>query len=486
MATTWSRPITLDRPLWRCATAWPAGPVALLDSAMDPGRLGRWSFLAAEPAAQVTARRLGPGAPGEPAPFELELTAWRSPDGTRHGSPAVRRWTGNPFNSLRNIQLDYAADGGPALPGLPPFQGGLVGWLGYGAAHALEHLPSAAREDQDLPDVAFLVADAVLAQDHATGQAWLSVTGRGADPAADAEATFARWQDRLAAPAPAPADPGPARSVAVRSRWDRAAYAAAVERCRAHILAGDVFEVCLTQRLEADLPCPPWRLYEVLRAGNPAPFAAWLDLAGVQVVGASPERFLRLDRDGRAESRPIKGTRPRGADARADAALCAELAASDKDRAENVMIVDLVRNDLGRVCVPGSVTVPELLAVETYATVHQLVSTVQGRLRPGCDAVDLVKAAFPGGSMTGAPKIAAMAIIDGLEPLARGIYSGAVGYFDRGGGMDLSIVIRTIVCRDGRATFGVGGAVTADSDPGAEHDEAMAKAKALIRALGSP
>ena len=244
-----------------------------------------------------------------------------------------------------------------------------------------------------------------------------------------------------------------------------------------------MFEVCLTHRLEADLPAPPWHLYEVLRAGNPAPFAAYIDAAGAQVVSASPERFLRLDRDRLAESRPIKGTRPRGADPAADARLRAELAASDKDRAENLMIVDLVRSDLGRVCETGSVRVPELLAVESYATVHQLVSTVQGRLREGLDAFDLVRACFPGGSMTGAPKIAAMGIIDAIEPVARGVYSGAVGYLDRGGAMDLSIVIRTLVCSGGRATCGVGGAVTADSDPDAEYDESMDKARALLEAL---
>jgi anthranilate/para-aminobenzoate synthase component I len=209
----------------------------------------------------------------------------------------------------------------------------------------------------------------------------------------------------------------------------------------------------------------------------------WLDLPGHQVVSASPERFLSLTADGLVESRPIKGTAPRGADADADAAAAAALADSAKDRAENVMIVDLVRNDLGRVCETGSVTAPEICAVESYATVHQLVSTVRGRLRPDRDAFDLVAACFPGGSMTGAPKIAAMGIAGALEPYRRGVYSGAIGYLDRGGAMDLSIVIRSIVCADGRATLGVGGAVTADSDPGAEYDESLDKAAALLDAL---
>jgi anthranilate/para-aminobenzoate synthase component I len=224
-------------------------------------------------------------------------------------------------------------------------------------------------------------------------------------------------------------------------------------------------------------------LYGALREINPAPFAAWLQLPGFQVVSASPERFLRLGPDRIAESRPIKGTRPRGKDAAEDDRLGQDLANSAKDRAENVMIVDLVRNDLGRVAEIGSVAVPEMQVIEPYATVFQMVSTVQARLREDRDALDLVRACFPGGSMTGAPKIEAMKIIDALEPVKRGVYSGAIGYLDHSGVMDLSIVIRTIVCRDGRAIFGVGGAVVADSDPGAEYQETLDKAAALIAAV---
>ena len=475
-----------DRPLWRCAAPWQGqGPMALLDSALDPQRLGRHSFLVVDPPALITARRRrGTAAAGEPAPFLLTLTTWREPGGAVLDRPAVRTWSGDPFTALRQLQTAYAVGSAAGDDPAGPFSGGLAGWLGYGAAHALEHLPDRARDDLGLPDLCFLVADQVLASDHATGRTTLSITGRGADPDADARAGLLCWQERLARPDPGPAPPAVITDVAVRAHSDRAAYTAAVARCRDHILAGDVFEVCLTHRLEADLPAAPWRLYEVLRAGNPAPFAAYIDAAGVQVVSASPERFLRLDRDRRVESRPIKGTRPRGADPAADTRLRNELAASDKDRAENLMIVDLVRNDLGRVCATGSVAVPELLAVESYATVHQLVSTVQGRLRDGLDAVDLVRACFPGGSMTGAPKIAAMGIIDAVEPVVRGVYSGALGYLDRGGAMDLSIVIRTLVCADGRATCGVGGAVTADSDPDGEYEESLDKARALLEALG--
>ncbi len=479
---TWD--IAPDRPVWRCAALCP-GPIALLDSALASPRLGRHSFLVADPPAMLTARRRRGITPaGEPSPFLLTLTTWREPGGAVPTPPAVRTWSGDPFSALRQLQAAYAVEAAAGTEPAAPFSGGLVGWLGYGAAHALEHLPDQARDDLGLPDLCFLVADQVLATDHATGRTTLSLTGRGTDPDADAQAGYARWLERLAEPDAGPPAPAAAADPGVRAHCDRATYTASVARCRDHILAGDVFEVCLTHRLEADLPATPWRLYEVLRAGNPAPFAAYIDAGGAQVVSASPERFLRLDRDGRAESRPIKGTRPRGADPATDLRLRDELAASDKDRAENLMIVDLVRSDLGRVCETGSVAVPELLAVESYATVHQLVSTVQGRLRTGLDAIDLVRACFPGGSMTGAPKIAAMGIIDAVEPVVRGVYSGALGYLDRGGAMDLCIVIRTLVCTGGRATCGVGGAVTADSDPDAEYEESLDKARALLEALG--
>jgi para-aminobenzoate synthetase component 1 len=235
--------------------------------------------------------------------------------------------------------------------------------------------------------------------------------------------------------------------------------------------------------MEMGLAGDPWDLYGILREINPAPFAAWLQFPDFQIVSASPERFLSLSSNRVAESRPIKGTRPRGADPVEDARLRDELEKSTKDRAENVMIVDLVRNDLGRVAEIGSVEVPELQVIEPYATVFQMVSTVRAKLRKDRDAVDLVRACFPGGSMTGAPKIEAMKIIDALEPVKRGVYSGAIGYFDHSGVMDLSIVIRTIVCKDGRATFGVGGAVVADSDPQDEYQETLDKAAALIEAL---
>ncbi len=505
-----STPLTLDRPLWRHADLFPehaegpgGGCCFLLDSAMDPRRLGRQSFLGARPVALITGKRLGPDElpparrrdatthPGRL--FRLRMTVWKSPDGTVYPQPRHTEWVDDPFTALRRVQQRFRADGyedGDDNGSPEGFRGGLVGYFGFEVAHAVEALPDTGAVDADLPDLAFMVADVVACEDHRTGAVTLTVTGRGADQTAarrDAQELTDWWRGHLSGGGSCPAhDAVPeARPCRATAHFDAAGYCAAVQSCREHILAGDVFEVCLTHQLQAPLPDRPWDLYRRLRAINPAPFASWLQFPGFQVVSASPERFLRLDADGLAQSRPIKGTRPRGATPEQDSRLRRQLATSEKDRAENLMIVDLVRNDLGRVARIGTVEVPELLAVEDYATVFQLVSTVQARLRPGCDALDLVRSCYPGGSMTGAPKIEALKIIDRLEPVERGVYSGAIGYLDRRGTLDLSIVIRTIVCQDGRATLGVGGAVVADSDPLDEYHETLHKARALLRALGA-
>jgi para-aminobenzoate synthetase component 1 len=257
----------------------------------------------------------------------------------------------------------------------------------------------------------------------------------------------------------------------------------AVTRVRDYIVAGDIFQANLSQRLEAPLEEDPWHLYRRLREVNPAPFAAYLEFDGVYVASASPERFLRVEPDGRVETRPIKGTRPRGQSPIHDAALSRSLWDSEKDRAENLMIVDLLRNDLSRTCRPGTVRVPELFALEGYQTVHHLVSTVVGQLAPGMDALDLLAAAFPGGSITGAPKVRAMEIIAELEPSRRGVYCGSIGYLSTTGAMDTSIVIRTLVALGGRVTFSVGGGIVADSDPEGEYQETLDKARALVTAL---
>ena len=251
-----------------------------------------------------------------------------------------------------------------------------------------------------------------------------------------------------------------------------------------YILAGDVFQVNLSQRLETAAPGDLFALYRDLRRRNPAPFAAYLDFGPLRILSASPERFLRFDPAGRGvETRPIKGTRPRGRSAALDRALRRELETSPKDRAENVMIVDLLRNDLSKVCEPGSVRVPGLLDLEEHPTVFHLVSTITGRLREGLDAADLLSAAFPGGSVTGAPKIRAMEIIGELEPTHRGPYCGAIGYWSVTGALDTSIVIRTYVAAGGRLYFQAGGGIVADSTPKEEYRETLDKAEALVDAL---
>ena len=271
-------------------------------------------------------------------------------------------------------------------------------------------------------------------------------------------------------------------SVSLCSGFTHEGYLKAVEAVREYIKAGDIFQANLSQRFEADMPVPPYELYRRLRRINPAPFAGYLNFDGVAVVSASPERFLRLQK-GVVETRPIKGTRPRGKDRGEDERLALELVQSIKDKAEHMMIVDLERNDLGRVCRYGTVRVSELMALEKYSTVFHLTSTIEGHLRPGKSAIDLLKATFPGGSITGAPKVRAMEIIDELEPTRRSVYTGSIGYIGFDGGLDLNIVIRTILVKGGRAYFQVGGGVVYDSDPEGEYIETLDKARALIRAL---
>jgi len=274
--------------------------------------------------------------------------------------------------------------------------------------------------------------------------------------------------------------------IALRSSFTREDYLAAVQRVRDYIFAGDIFQTNLSQRFEAPLVEPSWSLYRRLRTRNAAPFAAYLDFPDGVILSASPERFLRVDVSGHVETRPIKGTRPRGVGPEHDAALGLALAVSPKDQAENLMIVDLMRNDLSRVCGPGTVRVAELFGLEHYATVHHLVSTVVGDLTPGTDALDLLRAAFPGGSITGAPKLRAMEIITELEPSERGVYCGAIGYWSVTGALDSSIAIRTLLAVAGCVYFSAGGGIVADSEPEQEYSETLDKARGMIDALAKP
>jgi para-aminobenzoate synthetase component I len=426
--------------------------LALLETAR-PGRRARWTYLTADPVAVLDEPAAGP----------------------------------DPFAEARALVTRVAGDPapGPDAADAPPFLGGLVGYLGYDLGHALERLPSIAADDQGLPPFRLALHDWVVAWDRRTGAAWIG--GRAIDgDAAALDRRLADVAERLRNPSPAaPAGPEPAAPVAFRSSLDRDAYMAGVEAVRASIARGDLYQANLTRRLEAPFAGDPWPLYRRLRTGDPSLYAAFLDLGeGRAILSASPEPFLAVDARGHVTTDPIKGTRPRGRTREQDRALACELLASDKDRAENVMIVDVLRNDLGRVCAPGTVRVPRLCRLERTAAVQHLVSTVTGNLAPGRDAFDLLAASFPGGSITGAPKIRAMELLEELEPVRRGPYTGSLGWIGPDGAMASSILIRTFVADGRRLTLHVGGGITYRSDPAAEWDETVAKARGPLAAIG--
>jgi len=364
--------------------------------------------------------------------------------------------------------------------GLPfDLDGGFVGYLGY------EVKAAAGGDDRhrgEGPDAAFVFADRLIAVDHRERQVYLVCLGAAGGGAA-AEAWFAEVTRALSEPDDAPAPAATGAPLTLRLDKSRGQYLDLIARCQNYLRDGESYEICLTNRIHVDPPPDPPSLYLALRQHNPAPYASYLRFPSVAVLCSSPERFLKIDRGGQVESKPIKGTRPRGDTPEQDAALRLDLAGNEKDRSENLMIVDLLRNDLGRVCEVGSVHVPALMQVESYQTVHQLVSTVRGKLRPGVTAVSCARAAFPGGSMTGAPKLRTMKIIDELEQGPRGVYSGAIGYFSASGAADLNIVIRALVSTPAGTTIGVGGAVVALSDPEEEFEETLVKARALVDAL---
>jgi para-aminobenzoate synthetase component 1 len=465
----------------------------LLDSAKDPEKLGRFSFVGGDPFLVFKAKRSV--APGVPATARIEITRRHDIEGRLLANPIVETREGDVFDDLRALLDESHVDAGLYADQPVPLLAGAVGYFGYEAGYFIEDMPDLGADDLGMPDVYFMFHDVLLAHCHRTERSFLSVVGRGATEDGARQHANRLRDDMLQrieafdAEPPGPEWTGPtveraaATHVEVKSHFDLPGYCELVERCKEHIFAGDIFEVCLTHRLETELVGDPWDLYQELRRINPAPFASFLNFPEGHLISSSPERYISLGVDRVAESRPIKGTRRRGDTPADDEAIYQELFSSVKDRAENVMIVDLVRNDFGRVCKFGSVHVPELMIVEPYATVFQMVSTIRGELDEGLDALDLVRASFPGGSMTGAPKIEAMKIIDRLEPVKRGIYSGGIGYFDFSGPMDLSIVIRTLVERHGRCYFNVGGAIVADSIPQAEYYETLDKARALITAV---
>ncbi len=425
-----------------------------LDSGMDPSdegnpqRLGRYSFLGV-------------------LPFLVFRAKGRFIEIITHNHHEKRN--ADPFIVLRALLQRFQL---PEPPDTPALTGAAVGYLSYDLRHFIEELPRRAQDDLRLPDIYLAFYTRLITVDHHTGKAYDT---RYVPP------DLPTFIDMPHASRGAPHVSRPT----FHSNFTKDAYLSAVQRVKDYIAAGDVYQVNLSQRFAAPIETTPEALYRRLRDINPAPFAAFLKFPEFCVISASPERFLHFDpRTRRVHTRPIKGTRPRGQTPEEDERLARELLRSEKDRAEHVMIVDLERNDLGRVAETGSVRVSEMATLEKFPTVFHLTSTVEATLREDKDCVDLLRATFPGGSITGAPKIRAMEIIDELEPTTRGVYTGSIGYFAFDGRMDLNIAIRTLVVKDGVAYFQVGGGIVADSESEAEYQETLDKAEAMTRAIG--
>jgi anthranilate synthase component 1 len=444
----------------------------LLESVHGGEKWGRYTFLGSEPAMVLRGRG-----------GRLDLT--------RPGRSVEVRSVKSPLEGLRDEMRRFRAY---QSPDLPRFFGGAVGFLAYDIVRYFERLPTHARDELGTPDLYLMLTDTVLIfdnvrqtlkivanvalEDHpSTGAAYRAATAKIDELTA-----------RLDAPAKVPRLESAANlngdTVSLVSNQSREGYMAMVEAAKKYIAAGDVIQVVPSQRFEAPLTSHPFNLYRSLRTINPSPYMFYLRLDDHTLVGASPEVMVRVE--GREITlRPIAGTRRRGATEAEDRALERELLADPKERAEHVMLVDLGRNDVGRVAETGSVEVTELMTVERYSHVMHIVSNVRGRLREGCDAYDAFRATFPQGTVSGAPKIRAMEIIDELEPVRRGVYAGAVGYFSYTGNTDTAIALRTILVKNGRVYIQAGGGVVADSDPGAEYEESVNKARAMMRALGA-
>jgi para-aminobenzoate synthetase component 1 len=459
------RPVALPQgPRETMAKLRGEGHYALLESALVMPRQAEWSYIA------------GPAL----------ATLYTDAGGTRllRGGVVCERWD-DPFDALAAMAGDFGVR--PRVDGERPagmnFVGGWVGALGYDLARDIERLPERSLDDPALPRMWWMAADQVLAFHHPSGQWWHATVHGGPDrwPWSGAERVRAwtRTLDCARGPAPAPTRwcAGPPRRCMSREQFEQG-----VGRIRDAIADGEVLQVNLTRREEASFSGDAWSLYEDLVWAHPAPFAAYLEGPGFAIASCSPERFLHLH-GSEVEARPIKGTVARGLNEDDDSTRRQWLAASAKDRAENLMIVDLMRNDLGRVAQTGSVRVPELFALEPYASVWQMVSTVRARLRPDCGAAQLLRACWPPGSMTGAPKLKAMHIIEALEPVRRGFYAGSIGYLDCTGNLDLSVVIRSAVVAGERVMVQLGGGIVADSAPAAEWEETVAKGERLLRVI---
>ena len=429
-----------------------------LDSSLTRSGDGRFSIMGCEPRSVFT--------------VSGDAWRWEQADGK------VAEGRGRPLMKLDELVEHHRVT--PQDDYDVPFRGGAIGWFSYDLGRQFEVFGGTAREDLPVADIRLAWHDAAVVWDHETGHGWLVGAGWDRAPEAAIEELSA-W---LREPQGLPENAAAPSAVSFRSDLSRHDYLARVDEARDRIARGEIYQMNLVQRFEGPHGEPPATTYLRLRQLNPAPFAFFQDAGELAVLGSSPERFLEVTPAQRIRACPIKGTRPRGRTPDEDAARAAELRGSEKERAELLMIVDLMRNDLGRLCEFGSVSVTRLHALESFATVHHLVGEVQGTLRPGTRVSDLLRATFPGGSITGAPKISALGLIDRLERHRRGIFMGATGYLSAHGRIDLGIAIRTIVCREGKAYFEVGAGIVWDSDGPSEYQETLAKAQALFAALG--
>jgi anthranilate synthase component 1 len=466
----------LDTPLSAFLRLRP-GPYAFLLESVEGGeKWARYSFLGSDPL--------------------MVFTAKGSRVSVRHGDGRVESLVGgDPLQSLRGLLARFTP---VPVAGLPRFQGGAVGFLAYDMIRHIERLPRLAKDDLRLPDAVFMLTDSLLVFDNLRHRLLVIANAHvgKTDPASldraydQAAVKIGMLLAKLARPARPPTPltlPDTAPLLALgedgfTSTMDEATYVDRVRRAKEHIAAGDAYQIVVARRLDTELKADPFTVYRALRTVNPSPYLFFLRLGRTSIVGSSPEVLVRLE-EGRVEERPIAGTHPRGASDAEDARLAAEMAADPKERAEHVMLVDLGRNDVGRVARIGSVEVSEFMVVEKYSHVMHLVSHVRGQLAAGKDAFDVLAACFPAGTLTGAPKIRAMEIIEELEPTRRGPYGGAVGYISYSGNLDSCITIRTVICHDGRASIQAGAGIVADSDPKTEWLETCSKARGMILAL---
>ena len=437
----------------------------MFESVKGPFRIARYSFLAFEPYSEYQAR-------------DRKHTLI-TPEGTEHPQE-------HPVTTIRTMVDSHEQS---TVPGLPPFQGGAAGLMTYDFLHYLERVATSTTDDLKVPDIHMFLFDRLISFDHKEQKAWAVVCPGARDKDGTKEAVYNdalemlhSISDRAVAGSINAKKPASARTT-IEHDVSQEQYEHMVARAKEYISAGDIFQANLSLRVSADIgQRSPWDLYLALREINPSPFAGYMDFGDYVIAGSSPERLVMV-RDGKAELRPIAGTRPRGRNSNEDEELREELLLNPKERAEHIMLIDLERNDIGRVCDYGSVEVDELMVTEDYSHVIHIVSNVRGKLAPGRDSLDAIKATFPGGTITGVPKVRCMEIIDELEHLRRGPYTGSMGYIGFGGSMDMNIIIRTFTICNNRAYVQAGAGIVADSDPTREYHESLSKAEALVRVL---